>query len=215
MEALRALARSIRLVIARGIVRLVNDAGGLQVIQAELLMGETRDLQRMQNYGSTGVPPAGANLIAVAVGGKRSHLVVVAADDPASRPTGLSSGEYCIYTIFGDRIHLRDDRIVKVVAGTKLEVDAPAVHCLHDLIVDGNAHIKGTTTIDADLTQTAGSMNTVGNIDAGGDLNVTGGIDAGSDIVSSADVIASGISALHHQHTYLDSPFWRLTGEAE
>ena len=42
--------QKLRLMVTRGVVKLVNDAG-LQLIQADLLADETRDgVERIQNY---------------------------------------------------------------------------------------------------------------------------------------------------------------------
>lgn len=187
MTLIRQLARSMRLLVARGLVRLVNDAGGLQVVQVELLAGETRELMRAQNYGATGVPPENSEAIAVAVGGKRSHLILVAIDDPASRPRNLAVGEYCIYTKFGDRIHLRDDRVIAVTAGTRIEVDAPLAVFLHDFEIMGGLTVHGTTTLQDNLVQAAGNISTAGDVSS---TNVT----------ATAAVTAAGISLGAHIH---------------
>lgn len=187
MPLIRQIARSMRLLIARGLVRLVNDAGGLQVVQVELFAGETRELMRAQNYGATGVPPENSEVIAVAVGGKRSHLMVVAIDDPASRPRNLAVGEYCIYTKFGDRIHLRDDRVIAVTAGTRIEVDAPLAVFLHDVEIMGTTTIHGVTTLHANLAQAAGNISSVGNVSA-------------ATVSATTEVTAAGKSLTTHVH---------------
>ncbi len=77
-EALRKL----RLMVARAVVNLVNDANGLQLLQVSALADETRDgVERAQNYGLTSVPLPGATVVMVAVAGSRDHLMAVAVDD--------------------------------------------------------------------------------------------------------------------------------------
>ncbi|OWY40075.1 phage baseplate protein [Xenophilus sp. AP218F] len=94
--------QKLRLMVARGIVHLVNDAGGLQLLQVSALDGETRDdVERVQDFGATSHPPAGSVPVMVAVGGSRNHLVAVAVDNEAHRPKGLSPGESATYNAHG------------------------------------------------------------------------------------------------------------------
>lgn len=189
IQVLRQVVRTMRLLVARGVVRLVNDAGGLQVVQVELLAGETRELIRLQNYGSTGVPPENSEAIAVAVGGKRSHLILVAVDDPISRPRDLNAGEYCIYTKFGDRIHLRNDRIIAIKAGANVEVDAPLAVFMNNIEVMGTVKIHGVTTLQANLVQAVGNISTAGNVSA-------------QSVSAAVGVSAAGVSLTDHIHPY-------------
>lgn len=113
--------------LARGVVRLVDDAGGLQAVQLGVLAGETRDgAERFQEYGFSARPHPGAEAVVLFVGGRRDHPVVVAVDDRRHRKRGLAAGETCLYTDEGDYVLLKRGRIVEVKAGTKLRVDAPA-----------------------------------------------------------------------------------------
>ena len=92
--------QKIRLLVARGVLNLLRTSG-LQMMQISLLEGETRDeVERVQNYGHSGHPPAGSTLVAVAVGGSRDHMIVVACEHPQYSPT-LKSGESAMYAQFG------------------------------------------------------------------------------------------------------------------
>lgn len=100
---MNALAR-LRLLVARGVVNLINDAGGLQLLQIDALDDETLDgVERVQNFGQTSHPPRGSVPVLVAVGGSRDHMVAVAVDNAAHRPTGLQEGESAIYNAHGVR----------------------------------------------------------------------------------------------------------------
>lgn len=99
----------IRLMIARAVVNLVNDAGGLQLLQVNVLHGETRDeVERVQNFGQTSHPPAGSIPILAAVGGSRDHMVAVAVDSPEFRPKGLKQGESATYNAHGVLFYFDD-----------------------------------------------------------------------------------------------------------
>lgn len=133
-RALATIARRIRLIASRAVVRMVNDAGGLQVVQITLLADETRDqVERFQNYGLTSHPHPGADAVAVALGGSRDHLVAIAVDDRRYRIKGLAAGEVALYDDLGHVVRLTRAGIVIDGAGhpvtvtntTKLRVEAP------------------------------------------------------------------------------------------
>lgn len=122
--------------VSRAVVQLVRDDGRLQVVQLGLLEGETRDdVERFQEYGFSSVPLAGAEAVALFVGGRRDHGLVVAVDDRRHRPTGLEAGEVALYNNAGARVLLRRDGSieiqaaarVEVTAGTEIAVDAPSI----------------------------------------------------------------------------------------
>lgn len=114
-----------RLGVARGIVRLVTDGGGLQLIQVGLMANETRaNVERMQEYGFTSVPLPGAEAAVIFVGGERGHGLVIAVDDKRYRLKGLQGGEVAIYTDEGDSIILKRGNNIEVNTLT-LNINAP------------------------------------------------------------------------------------------
>lgn len=166
-RALQALARRIRMAVARGVVRLVNDALLVQGLQVTVLDGETVNVQRFQEYGFTSVPLAGAEAVLAAIAGARSHLVAIAVDDGRYRLKDLQGGEVALYTDQGDSIVLKRGRIIAVTAGAELDVsaplvtvtattkvtlDTPEVHCTHKLTVGEDiscANLTATTQVTA------------------------------------------------------------------
>ncbi|TJZ78795.1 phage baseplate assembly protein V [Chitiniphilus eburneus] len=153
------LARRVRLMVARAVLNLVNDATGLQRLQVSALADETRDdVERAQNYGLTSVPLPGATAILVAVAGSRDHLVATAVDDERHRPSGLAPGEVCIYTHEGDRIHLKNGRLIEISTQT-LRVNAGALVELNTPLVKLNAPLvttSGQLKTASDITDNAG-----------------------------------------------------------
>lgn len=131
--ALRRLASRMRLVVARAVLDLVNDATKLQALQVTLQEGVVRDkVERFQQYGHTSVPLPGAEGIALAVGGSTDHTVVIAVDDRRYRLKGLQAGEVALYDDMGHKVYLTRNGIVIDGAGqlvkmqnlTKLRVQA-------------------------------------------------------------------------------------------
>jgi len=112
------LRRRVRLMISRAVLAAVNDAGGIQLMQVKLLDGEVRDgVERMQDYGFTSVPKAGAEGLMACVSGDRDHGIIVAIDDRRFRLKGLQAGEVALYTDEGDKIVLKRGRTIQITAG--------------------------------------------------------------------------------------------------
>lgn len=118
-RALANLARRGRLAIARAVVTLIDDASRMQGAQVQLLDGEVLDrVARLQQYGLTSVPIAGAEGICLALGGSRDNGVLIAVDDRRYRLKALAAGEVALYDDQGQKVVLYRDRI---------EVEAPKV----------------------------------------------------------------------------------------
>lgn len=138
------LARRISLMIGRAVLTAADDAAMRQRVQFSALQGEVKgDVERMQNYGFTSVPLAGAQVLFVSLGGNRDHPVAVSVDDPRHRVKGLQPGEVAIYTDEGDKIVLKRGRTVEITtqtllvkASTKVRMETPVLECtgqVHDL----------------------------------------------------------------------------------
>lgn len=132
-RALSALKGRVMLLVARGILRGVNDGAGRQFIQSSMLAGETRDkVERVQQYGFTSHPLGGAAVIVLCQSGNRDHPLAIAVDDPRVRKHGLQPGEVAIYNDKGDYILMRQDRTIEInceqlliKASEKVRVETP------------------------------------------------------------------------------------------
>lgn len=142
MKTLAPLARQLRTLAGRAVIRLVNDALKEQSVQVDLLAGETRDAERYQHYGFTSVPLSGAEGIVVAIGGSRDHVVIVADGDRRYRLKGLEGGEVAIYDDQGQAVHLKRDGI-EIYGTEKVTVDAPETEFTGNVQITGNATITG------------------------------------------------------------------------
>ncbi|CAB3742500.1 hypothetical protein LMG24238_06891 [Paraburkholderia sediminicola] len=147
------LARRVLLLVGRGRVSApVNDAGPVQVLQAQINELETIDnLKRIAEFGFTSVPPQGSDVAIVFVGGDRGGGLVIGTNHQASRPTGLKSGETMIFTQDGKQIYLTASggifikannqpvevdgaTIVTINAATKIRAVTPRFECTGDII---------------------------------------------------------------------------------
>jgi phage baseplate assembly protein V len=140
------LARRVNLMVARGVLVLVNDALKMQDVQVKLLSGatedstpEVRDMERFQDYGFTGNAHPGAEVAVVFVGGNRDHGLVFAVGDRRYRVKGLETGEVAMYDDLGHTVQLKRTGIVITGATHDINIiDCPKVIVTGgDVVADG------------------------------------------------------------------------------
>lgn len=132
---LRPLSRQISGMVTRGVVALVNSSLKMQSLQLQLLADEAKDnIEHFEPYGFTANPKAGAESLAIFLGGDRSHGVVIACADRRYRLKGLDSGEVAIYDDQGQSIVLKRGKIMEINtdalvinAATKVQINSPQV----------------------------------------------------------------------------------------
>lgn len=141
------LARRIRLMAARAVITLIDDAAKLQSAQVKLLADEVRDrVERFQQYGFTAVPLPGAEGVYLSLGGTRDHGVLICVDDRRYRPKGLQGGEAAMYNHLGDIIHIKADRSIGIIAATKITITTPLVE------FSGNLQVAGSIVAQGDIS---------------------------------------------------------------
>ena len=119
----------------RGRGGAIDTAAPVQLMDGEALKDEPiRSNELMQHYGFTSTPPAGFMYVAVPVGGKTAHAVVVATEHGTYRLKGLKTGEVAIYSDEGDSIVFKRDRLIEVStqtfrvnAATAIEFNTPTL----------------------------------------------------------------------------------------
>ena len=211
----------------RVVLTKTDDSKKMQSHQAKGLSGEIfEEVEYYQPYGFTSRPPVGSEAVALAVGGDRSHLVILAASDRGVRKKEMEEGEVGIYHQNGDFMHFKDGNKVetqtketttnaedKAVTNTK-EFEANAsqtakMEAGQTATVAGGSQAELSAPqvgIAGNLTVTgegggAGVSIFLGDLKILGDLVVTGTITAGGNIESTeGDVIAGGVSLRDHLH---------------
>lgn len=172
---MNALAK-LRLMVARGVVNLINDAGGLQLLQVDALDGETQDdVERVQNFGQTSHPPRGSVPVMVAVAGSRDHLVAVAVDNESHRPRGLQEGESAMYNAHGVKLLFDQDGNATLTcknfiinAREGIQANTPLANFSQALTVNGLFSFKAGLSGDGggemagNFTHTGGSFTSNG-----------------------------------------------------
>ncbi|MDR2187039.1 MAG: phage baseplate assembly protein V [Azonexus sp.] len=118
LKLLAPTTRRLRLLASRAVLSLLNDGPGVQIVQVKLLAGEVRSgVERIQQYGLTTAPHAGAEAVFLSLGADRDHGVVIALDDRRYRLKNLRNGEVALYDDLGHKVHLTRDGIVIDGAG--------------------------------------------------------------------------------------------------
>jgi len=169
--ALRTLARRVRMLLARSVVTMVNDALKVQGLQITVLSGEVAQVQRFQEYGFTSVPLPGAEAVVAALAGVRSHLVAIAVDDGRYRLKSLQKGEVALYTDEGDVIQFKRGKVIEIVSGGTVKVTAPQV----------------TVTATAKITLDAPEVEVTQNLKVVGDITA-------NNVTADTEVTANGIT---------------------
>lgn len=153
------LARRVRLLARRAVVRLVYDDPKLQELQLAIFSGEIRDrVERWQDYGYSSHPLPGAEAIVLALGGNTDHCAVIKVDDRRYRLTGLAEGEVAMYDDLGKAIHFKRDGSIHIYGAGQLLVEAAT-----------------KVTLTTPLLEVSGNITSGGNITATGDVADAGG----------------------------------------
>lgn len=122
--SLRALNSRVQMMVGRAVLSAVQDDSKLQELQVELLSDEVHDgVEHFTPYGFTAHPKKGAEAIMLAVGGLRSHGLVITVADRRYRLTSLAEGEVALHDDQGQKIHLTRDGIV-ILSDKGVTIDA-------------------------------------------------------------------------------------------
>jgi phage gp45-like len=107
----------------RAVLSGLSKGAAVQLMQAEGLAGEqAQAMEFFQQFGFTSSPPAGTQLIVLPLGGRTAHSIVIATEHGAYR-LDVASGESCLYSQWGDKVHVRQELIE--VATRRVVITAP------------------------------------------------------------------------------------------
>ena len=94
----RPVLTSTRLMIGRGIISMINDAGGLQTAQVDLNADETQDsVEIWQQYGIACNPPEDSECVFLSVGGQRDNAIAICPQHAESRPRNIPNKNVALY----------------------------------------------------------------------------------------------------------------------
>lgn len=177
----------------RGVLHLVKSADNIQKVQASGLADETlQDVELMQQFGFTSVPPANTQAVILPIGGQTTHGIVIATENGSFRVKNLQDGEVAVYDESGSSIVLKKGRLIeidcdvlKIKAATKVDISSPLVET--DRVFTAQGQINGN-----------GGMAVQG----GSGASFTGNVkQSGGSFTTDGDVKAGAISLRNHKHT--------------
>ena len=177
----------------RGVLHLVKSADNIQKVQASGLADETlQDVEFMQQFGFTSVPPANTQAVILPIGGQTTHGIVIATENGSFRVKNLQGGEVAVYDESGSSIVLKKGRLIqidcdvlKINATKKVDISSPLVET--DQVFTAQGQINGN-----------GGMAVQG----GSGASFTGNVkQSGGSFTTSGDVKAGTISLSNHKHT--------------
>jgi phage gp45-like len=107
MHELTRLGHRVRSLFGRGRVNIVDDAGPVQLLQADMgpiapdgsSLSIIDNIPRLAEFGFSSNPPAQSDIAVLNLGGDRGNNVAIATGHQAYRVTGLNPGDVCIYDI--------------------------------------------------------------------------------------------------------------------
>lgn len=107
-------AHAYRGIVTRAAVRSTNDAGATQTATVETHRHvERTDVEILGQFGVSSRPPAGGEMVVMAVGGDQGDLVGLPVQAPSNRLGGLEEGESALHNHKGDRVHVKADGTVE------------------------------------------------------------------------------------------------------
>lgn len=167
----------------RGVLNLVKSADNIQKVQVSGLAEETlQDVELMQHFGFTSVPPANTQAVILPIGGQTSHGIVIATENGAFRVKNLQGGEVAVYDESGSSIVLKKGRLIeidcdvlKIKAASKVDISSPLVETDQVFTAQGQINGNGGMAVQGgsgasftgNVEQRSGSFKTSGDVTAG------------------------------------------------
>lgn len=152
-EELKRAANRIYMMVTKATIDSVKDSDPLQSVKVENLADEVQDnVERVQNFGFTSVPPKGGESIVVCVGGNKDNSIVIASDSAQYRKKDLKDGEVAVYDKTGNYIYLKEDGSVEIKSSNGVSIEG-------DVEIDGNLDVTGDISVTGDVSSSLTSLN--------------------------------------------------------
>lgn len=129
---LTPISRRIANTAARCTVQMIDNGGGMQLVQIGVLDGETVDsAERYEPHGLTSVPDVGAEGVVIFPNGDRAHPLVVVVADRRYRPRDGEPGDVILYGKAGARVTMKANGDIEAVPAAGHEVRIGAAGASH------------------------------------------------------------------------------------
>lgn len=204
--ALQLVERRRSGMVRRVIVKQSDDTKEVRTLQVSGIAKQVNSgVEHLEPFGFSSNPPEGAEALKIEVGGSPAHPLILVAFDRRYRIKNLQPGEAIVFNQWGDYIKFSQDRHIRVVADTAVDVTAPNVNinattkvtlttplveCSQNLKVDGNLEVDGTSDLKGDIT-------------AEGNLTAATGTITGATLSGTTDVLIGPThkSGAGHKHS--------------
>jgi phage baseplate assembly protein V len=134
--------RRLQLLAAQGKATLV----GAQTVQVQVLDGETLKAQRIEPYGLSYRPKAGAQAYLVFPGGDRALGLALVVGDKRYQ-LELVEGEVALHDDEGNFVKLGRGGLATVKAASKVIADTPEFETTGNAVIGGNLKVVGVATL--------------------------------------------------------------------
>lgn len=171
------LRRRVMLMIGRAVLNLVNDAGGIQLVQLSALADETLgDVPHVFDYGFTANPHPGADAVIASIGGNRNATIAIKIDDRRYRLKGLAEGEVALYDDLGQKVYLKRNG-VRIDSPLNIYLNTDGV-----LRLEGDGvEIHGRTYVQTDVAGFGDRRTHSGGVNYADDTYTTGNVTTGAE----------------------------------
>ena len=137
------MIEKLKAMIGRCIIAAVSDGHKTQSVQIEAFSGDMHDdVERLKQFGFTGVPLVGAEGIVLFVAGNHDHPVLICAENRGIRVSGLKEGESAQYNSSGHKIVLYHDRCE--INTPQFVVNAESEAVINAPLIELNGNVIGT-----------------------------------------------------------------------
>ncbi|MCL2160701.1 MAG: phage baseplate assembly protein [Betaproteobacteria bacterium] len=134
--------RRLQLLVARGVAMLVGDSK----VQARVLADEVLpNIDRVEPYGFSYYPKAGAQTYLLFPSGDRSHGIAIVIGDKQYN-MALKEGEVALHDDEGNYVHIQRDGNIEINAATKITLKAP------EIVLDGQVWATQSATVNQGLS---------------------------------------------------------------
>jgi phage baseplate assembly protein V len=153
--------RRLQLLAAQGKATLV----GAQTVQVQVLDGEVLKAQRIEPYGLSYRPKAGAQAYLVFPGGDRAMGLALVVGDKRYQME-LAEGEVALHDDEGNFVRLGRGGVATIKAATKVLADTPVFETTGNAVISGTLTVAGASTLAGGAVVTGALTNngtSVGN----------------------------------------------------
>jgi phage baseplate assembly protein V len=104
---IRRIINRVKNILSQGLIRSVDDSTDIQLVKVAGKSGDVSDeIERIQNYGLSSVPPNDCESIIARLNGDTESSFVIACDNCSDRPKGKDIGDTNLYSIHGQNIEM-------------------------------------------------------------------------------------------------------------